>query len=110
MILVGGVAFYLIGCLNEYIAWDMPLYKQMLIGAIIVTLLEFISGIIVNLLLQWHIWDYSNMPFNILGQICLPFSIIWFFISLLAIILDDYLRYWIFHEEKPRYYIYKRNT
>ena len=103
MVLVGGLAFYLIGCINEHIEWDMPLYKQMMLGAVIITSLEFISGIIVNLFLQWNVWDYSNMPFNILGQICLPFTIIWFFMSFLAIILDDYLRYWIFHEEKPHY-------
>lgn len=105
MILVGGLAFYLIGCLNEHIDWCIPIYKQMLIGAIIVTVLEFISGIIVNIILKWHVWDYSDMPFNICGQICLPFSIIWFFISFLAIILDDYLRYCIFHEEKPHYHL-----
>lgn len=105
MVLVGGLAFYLIGCLNEYIDWCIPLYKQMLMGSIIITGLEFISGLVINIILKWNVWDYSNMPFNILGQICLPFSIIWFFISFLAIILDDYLRYWIFHEEKPHYYL-----
>ena len=36
--------------------------------------------------------DYSNMPFNVLGQVCLPFSIIWFFLSYVAIRLDDWLR------------------
>lgn len=105
MILVGGLSFYFIGCLNEYIDWYLPLYKQMLIGSIIVTVLEFVSGVVVNIILKWHVWDYSNMPLNILGQICLPFCIIWFFISFLAIILDDYLRYWLFHEEKPHYYL-----
>lgn len=49
------------------------------------------------------IWDYSNMPFNIIGQICLPFTVAWYILSLLAIVLDDHLRYWIFGEEKPRY-------
>lgn len=34
---------------------------------------------------------------------CLPFTAAWYILSLLAIVLDDHLRYWIFGEEKPRY-------
>lgn len=52
------------------------------------------------------IWDYSNMPFNILGQICLPFSLLWVVLSACAIVIDDYERYWFFGEEKP-YYLWK---
>lgn len=103
MVIVGGLAFYLIGCINEYIEWDMPLYRQMAIGMAIITVLEFAAGIIVNLILGWSVWDYSNVPLNILGQICLPFCIIWFFLSFPAIIVDDYLRYYLFGEEKPHY-------
>lgn len=103
MFIVSAVAFISIGLINEFISWNMKLWKQMLIGSGIVTMLEFISGYILNIKLGWHIWDYSNVPFNIIGQICLPFSIAWFFISLIAIIADDYLRYWLFGEEKPHY-------
>lgn len=103
MFLVGGLAFYMIGYINEYIQWDMPLYKQMAIGMLIITCLEFITGFIVNIILKWNVWDYSNVPFNVLGQICLPFCAIWYFLSLVGIILDDYIRYWLFGEEKPKY-------
>lgn len=103
MFIVSAFAFISIGLINEYISWNMELWKQMLIGSVVVTILEFISGYILNIKLGWHIWDYSNVPFNIMGQICLPFSIVWFFISLIAIIADDYLRYWLFGEEKPHY-------
>lgn len=103
MFCVAFFAFILIGLINEYISWNMKLWKQMLIGSGIVTVLEFISGYILNIKLGWHIWNYSNVPFNVMGQICLPFSIAWFLISLIAIIADDYLRYWLFGEEKPHY-------
>ena len=106
MAILGGICFVLIGGINEYISWDTPLRKQGLIGSAIVTSLEFVTGCIVNLWLGWNVWDYSDTPFNILGQICIPFSIIWFFISLLAIIVDDYIRYWIFGEEKPKYKLF----
>ena len=45
----------------------------------------------------------NSIVFNILGQICLPFTILWFFISILAIVLDDWIRYIMFDEEQPHY-------
>lgn len=105
MFIVGGLCFVLIGLINEYYNYDMPLVKQMLIGACIVTAVEFTSGCIVNLCLGWNVWDYSDIPLNILGQVCLPYTILWFLLSGAAIILDDYLRYWWFGEEYPHYRI-----
>ena len=101
MAATGGVAFWACGIINEFFSWEISLWKQCLIGATIITILEFIVGCIVNLWLSWNVWHYER--FDILGQICLPFTIAWFFLSGVAIVLDDYLRYWLFHEEKPRY-------
>ena len=103
MFCVGGLCFWLIGLINEAIPWEMPLWKQCIIGATIVTDVEFLSGCVINLWLGWNIWDYSDMPFNLLGQICLPFSIAWLGLSVIAIVIDDYLRYWLFNEEKRHY-------
>lgn len=103
MFILGGICFSLMGRINEVIPWNMPLWKQVLIGTMIVTCLEFVTGCIVNLWLGWNVWDYSNVPFNILGQICIPYMLLWIPISLVGIILDDYLRYWLFKEEKPHY-------
>ncbi len=108
MVILGGICFVSIGCLNEFINWYTPLWKQALSGMVIITLLEFITGCIVNLLLKWDVWDYSDVPLNFMGQICVPFMFIWFFLSVAAIILDDYLRYWLFGEEKPKYRLFKR--
>nr|DAW41353.1 MAG TPA: Putative ABC-transporter type IV [Bacteriophage sp.] len=103
MFLVGGLCFWLIGLINEVLPWEMPLWKQCIIGAVIVTAMEFLAGCVINLWLGWDVWDYSNMPFNVLGQICLPFSLLWILLSAVAIVLDDHLRYWIYGEEKPHY-------
>lgn len=48
------------------------------------------------------------MPFNYKGQICLPFSILWIFVSIAAVVLDDWLRYWLFGEEHPHYTLFRR--
>lgn len=106
MFILGGLCFICCGLLNEIIPWEMVLSKQMLIGAVIVTLLEFLTGMIVNVKLGWNVWDYSNLPLNICSQICPIFFIAWYYVSGLAIILDDYLRYWLFHEEKPHYKLF----
>ena len=106
MAVLGGVCFVLIGDINEFIPWNMPLVLQVAIGSGIVTLLELVSGIILNLWLGLGIWDYSNMPFNFLGQICLPFSLLWVALSVVAVILDDWLRYWLFGEDRPTYTLF----
>lgn len=106
MFFLGGVCFYAIGLLNEVVSWEDPLCLQCLCGSVLVTVLEMLTGFYVNLYLGLNVWDYSNMPFNFMGQICLFFSLCWYFLSLVAIILDDYLRYFIFKEEKPQYKIF----
>lgn len=105
MFILGGVCFVSIGLINEIIEWDMSILLQMLIGCYIITALEFTTGCIVNIGLNWNVWDYSDYPLNFLGQISLRSSILWYFISSVGIILDDYLRYWLFKEEKPHYKI-----
>lgn len=75
----------------------------MIISSVLVTVVEFIAGLIVNIWLGLNVWDYSNLPLNILGQVCVSFMFLWFLLSLPAIILDDYLRYKLFNEEKPHY-------
>lgn len=103
MAIVGGVAFLACGLINEILHWETPLWKQSMIGGGLITLLEFFSGIILNIILKWDIWDYSNFKIHLFGQICLKYSIIWCLLAVVAIIVDDYLRYWLFGEEKPRY-------
>lgn len=103
MLIVGGLCFLFCGSINELFDMDMPIWIQMLICAAGITTIEFISGIILNIILQLNVWDYSNMPFNVLGQICLPFSFLWFLLSFVAIWLDDWLRYVLFGEEEPHY-------
>lgn len=110
MFITGGAAFLLIGGINSYFDRNMPLIKQMLFSAVIITLLEFISGVIVNIGLNQNVWDYSHIPFNIMGQICPRFFAIWFALSLIGIFLDDFFRYRMFGEEKPKYAILKKKT
>lgn len=108
MAVLGGILFLLLGGLNEWIPWEMPLALQCVIGAVLVTVAEFVAGLILNVWLGLGIWDYSDVPGNILGQICPQFIFAWLWLSLVAIILDDWLRYWLFDEARPHYTIILR--
>ena len=77
MLLTGGVAFSLL----YRIQTDMggrPLWVRCLAGTAAITVTEFAVGCIVNLWLGWNVWDYSMYRFQILGQVCLLFSFLWF--------------------------------
>lgn len=106
MFIAGGLCFILIGLLNEVYPWELSLISQMVISAGIITAVEFITGLIVNVWLKINVWDYSDQPYNLMGQICLLYTNLWFIVSPLAIIMDDYLRYYLLKEEKPHYKIF----
>ncbi|BAK99467.1 hypothetical protein OBV_22690 [Oscillibacter valericigenes Sjm18-20] len=106
MAVIGGVMFLLIGSINEFIPWEMPLLLQGIIGSVAITAVELLAGIYLNLFLKLGIWDYSRMPFNLWGQICLPFSLIWVLLSVVAVILDDWVRYFLWGEVRPHYTVF----
>lgn len=102
MFVVGGICFVLVGIINE-ITPKVPLIQQMVLSAAIITAIEFMSGCVLNLWLHLNIWDYTDEFGNILGQICPKHTLYWFLLSLVGIVLDDYLRHIFFGEKKPTY-------
>ena len=105
MFIAGGLSFWLIGLLDEG-KKNPPLIMQMILSGVIVTIIEFVTGIVVNLRMGLNVWNYVDIPFNIAGQVCLIFSIIWAFLSVLAIVADDYIRYWLFGRKKPEFHFF----
>lgn len=96
--ILGGICVVLIGIINE-IYHDIPLLYQAPLGSIIITILEYISGYILNITLGLNIWDYSDLPFNVNGQVCLYYSLLWMVLSMVASVIDDVIRQRIFGEE-----------
>ncbi|MGJ0848756.1 putative ABC transporter permease [Tissierella praeacuta] len=104
MFILGGLCFISVGLVKEYyFTFKKPLLIQQCISCLIITILELIFGLILNVKLGLDVWDYSNFKFNFMGQICLRYSILWFFLSLPTIIFYDYLRHFLFREGKPKY-------
>ena len=89
---LGGLCFVLIGLLDEW-QEHPPLWLQMLQGAVIVTVLELLVGLVVNRWLGWGVWDYSDMPLNLWGQVCPQFMVAWFFLSAAAVKMENMLHY-----------------
>ena len=44
---------------------------------VLVTLIEGMTGFIMDKIFHHKWWDYTGLPFNIGGYVCLPFSIAW---------------------------------
>ena len=107
MFIVGGLCLLIVGALNECVYGShWGIVKQALLGAVVITLIEFAVGIVVNVLLNWNVWDYSDVPFNILGQVCIPYMVMWFALSFVAIYVDDLIRHKFFDGPKPKYTIW----
>ena len=92
MFILAGVLGVIIGAINE-ITPKINIWLETLIGTIIATIGEGVTGIIVNNILHLNVWDYSNLPFTFFyGQCNLIFCLIWFILTYIVIKLDDYLR------------------
>lgn len=91
MLTAGGICFMFFGKIGEKYK-NQSLVKKAVIGSIFITFIELVFGIIFNLLLKKKVWDYSKMPFNFLGQICLLYSVFWGILSLIFIPLATSLK------------------
>jgi len=89
MLLLGGLCFYLLSRLAEL---PLPLHLAAVPCAYLITGLEFFTGCLVNLLLHWNVWDYSNQPLNLLGQVCFSFLGVWYLLSIPGLALARYLK------------------
>ena len=69
----------LIGKLSNWLA-KIPLAAQLLLFSAMITFLELLTGLAVNG--SYGVWDYRAVPYNFLGQICLPFTLLWIPVSL----------------------------
>ena len=103
MFVLGGICMMFFAFQGRASNWQESLWKQVLRCSLFVTACEFITGMIVNKFLHWQVWDYSDQPFHLFGQICLPFAIIFAGLSACGILLSGYLLHWFFKEESPRY-------
>lgn len=61
------------------------IWKIFLLGMLGATMLEFLSGTLIEQLFHVRYWDYSEFPLNLNGIICIPCSIVWGFFSIFLV-------------------------
>lgn len=82
MALTGGLILSMLYALNS--RSSVTLLRSCFLGALMTTGVELAVGIYDNIIMHWRVWDYSDMPLNLFGQICLPFSCFWFILCIPA--------------------------
>ena len=105
MLLLGGVCFLMIGGLRKT---SLPFAGKMALSAAAVTGAELLCGLIVNRALSLSVWDYSDLPWNLCGQVCVTYSAAWCLLSVPAMGLHRlFCRAWRLSGRKT---IRKRST
>ena len=100
-----GLAVIIIDKINDYLSWDIDIILQGVIGSIVITIFELIIGeISLTTELLPIMWNYSNVPLNFDGVVCVPFSLIWVSLSIIGILVADAINYYIFGESPIPYY------
>lgn len=87
MLILGGICLLTIFCLEATFSRFFNIIERGVLYSVIITADELLFGMIFNKWLGLAIWDYSKLPYNFCGQICLSFSVLWFFIAVLCIYL-----------------------
>ena len=95
MFLVGGFCFLLLGTLPRLLP-RVPLLMQSVLGACIVTATELVSGLLINDALKLNVWDYSGLPYNFMGQVCMSYFFLWILVSFGALELHRLLGWRLF--------------
>lgn len=70
---------------------SISVFGRALIGCALITLAEFIVGLIVNVTFHMQVWDYSGVPFNFMGQICLAYCAVWYAMCFPAFLVCSFL-------------------
>lgn len=86
MFLAGGVCFLILGLIERR---KLSPWVKILIGAAAITTVELLAGLLVNR--DYRVWDYRQMPFQFMGQICLGYSLLWIPVSFGAMLLHRLL-------------------
>ena len=95
MVLTGGVCFLII---YKIAPLASPLLLRCLAITFSITAIEFAVGVIVNIIFELNVWDYTDRKFNLFGQICPLYSAFWFLLSFVGVLFCKYI-YQVYREQ-----------
>ena len=91
MVILGGVCFSVIYMADKKF-FSLSFGLRCFFSGLFITSMELVCGCIVNMIFKMGVWDYSLMPFNLFGQICVNFSLLWIILSAPVLALCTVLR------------------
>lgn len=91
MVLAGGICFVMFAKIAETWRHRSLAFKATLC-ALGVTAVEFVFGVVFNLILHKNVWDYSDVPLNIMGQVCPLYTVLWGILALGFVPLSEKIR------------------
>lgn len=94
MFVLGGLCFFALYNVFIYME-NYNVVLKALAGGAIITAAELVTGCIINLSLHWNVWNYSSIPYNFLGQICLIYSFLWVLLCVPLSYLCSFFRQYI---------------
>ena len=62
-----------------------------IMSIIVCSIIEYLTSYIMEKIFKARWWDYTTLPFNVNGRICLTFSILFGFMGSLVILINHYL-------------------
>lgn len=101
MFVVGGACFLILGEIHRRYG-QAPLLMQAVLGAAAITTMELLSGLFLNVLLGLRVWDYSALPYNLLGQVCLAYFFLWIWVAMAGGALESGLRKHLFQRTQTQ--------
>lgn len=75
---------------------ELPILLFLLFALIIPSVVEYSSGWMLKSLFHKQWWDYSNIPFQLQGHICLRFSLYWWVLSIGCLYILHPIMEWLF--------------
>ncbi|MBE6672480.1 MAG: hypothetical protein E7599_03035 [Ruminococcaceae bacterium] len=93
MAVVGGLCIVAISFLDGL---RCPTALKMLLAGLAVTLIEGVSGLVINLLWGWNVWDYSAYSLNLYGQVCLMYFFVWVLLAYPGMLFCRVLQRYVF--------------
>ncbi len=91
MMIAGGISLCGIYGINGALCKKRIISKCALCS-LLITLIEFICGVVINIFFKLDVWDYSSKRFNILGQICPLYTFFWFLLSMPAVMVCNFIK------------------
>ncbi|MDR3278330.1 MAG: putative ABC transporter permease [Oscillospiraceae bacterium] len=101
MAVAGGVCLPLLYAIA--VKSRVPLPMKWFAGGAAITAVEFVTGFTVNILLGWNVWSYADAAYNVMGQICLPFSLLWVLLSAPAMWMCEVMERKVFRAVEGTY-------